>query len=77
MKTKISFKVRLLDALVELLVTAAFIAIGVGAVVIFGGEPRELDFEVLALIGIGIFAVSAAIIVVAIYIVKKKKRRKI
>jgi len=76
MKTKISFKARLLDALVELLVAAVFIAIGAGAVVLFGGKPWALDFEVLVLIGIGIFAVLAAIIGVAIYIVKKKRRKK-
>ena len=76
MKTKETFKERLLDSLLELLFAAVFLAIGIGLVLLFKKNPWELDFETLALIGIGAAAVLIATIAIVVYLVKKIKKRK-
>ena len=76
MKQKTTFKERLCDSLLELLLTALFLGIGIGLILLFGNNPFDIDFETVLLIGIAVFLFTSAIIVAVIYFVKKKKGKK-
>jgi len=77
MKQKETFKERLIDALLELVLGAVFVAIGIGLIYLFGENPWDMDFESLALIGVGAFlALAAAIGGIVCFIKKKKKGNK-
>ena len=54
MKQKTTFKERLKEAALEIVITLIALSIGGGLVFLFGKNPFELDLEILALIGIGI-----------------------
>ena len=76
MKQKETFKERLIDALLELVLGAVFVAIGIGLIYLFGENPWDMDFESLALIGVGAFLALAAVIGAIVYFIKKKKGKK-
>ena len=76
MKQKETFKERLIDALLELVLGAVFVAIGIGLIYLFGENPWEMDFENLAIIGVGAFLALAAAIGGIVYFINKKKGKK-
>ena len=57
MKQKTTFKERLKEAALEIVITLIALCIGGGLVFLFGKNPFELDLEILALIGIGILII--------------------
>ncbi len=75
MKQKETFKERLLDAIFELIFGLIFVAVGIGIWVVFGKNPWELDFEALALIGMGALAVVALAVGAVIYFIKKRNKK--
>ncbi len=76
MKQKTSFKERLVDACLELIISAVCLIIGAGLFLLFGKNPWELDFETLALVGVGIFLAAALAVGALVYLIKKKKKEK-
>lgn len=74
MKTRESFKERLIDSILELLVGAMFFLIGGAIVLIFGGDAFSFDFETLALIGIGAAALIGLICFLIFKIIKRARR---
>ena len=75
MKQKTSFKERLIEALLELLISVVLFAVGFGLVSLFGGVGWELDFELLALIGCAVIFALALIVWLIFSIIKKNKSK--
>ncbi|MBQ7333736.1 MAG: hypothetical protein IJW38_05250 [Clostridia bacterium] len=75
MRQKTTFKERLLEALLELIFGLIFVGVGIGIWVIFGENPWELDFEILALIGMGALAVVALAVGIIVYFIKKRNKK--
>ena len=75
MKHKSTFKERLSDALLELLLTVIFVTLGIGILLLFDADIAKLDLETSALIGIGAFAVITVLAVIIIRLVGKRKKK--
>lgn len=73
-KTKKKLKEGLTDALLELILSAVCLVIGIGALVIFGVNIESIDFELAFLLGL---VILIAILLIPFFIkralIKKKK----
>ena len=76
MKQRTPFKERLSDALLELLFGAITVAVGIGIFIIFGENPWNMDFEILALAGLGALTAIVLTVVLAVIFIKKRRNKK-
>ncbi|MBO5373921.1 MAG: hypothetical protein J6A54_00545 [Clostridia bacterium] len=72
-ETKKRLKENLLDAILEVVFGVICIAIGAGVLMLFGKSIDDMDFEVMALIGIGVIVAIAILVYLAFRMIKKKK----